>query len=127
MGAESRRLVPMVNRHNGRKLAQRQLFYRNTLPGKIVPDHPRNIVGPQLRRLRLERGLSQAAFAAECQRFGWDASRDIVKHIESGARWVSDMELVVLAGCLKVNFEALLPRPFQAVKLALSRIGSDAR
>lgn len=90
-----------------------------------MPDHPRNIVGPQLRRLRIERELSQAGFAAECQRFGWDASRDIIKHIESGTRWVSDMELVLLAACLRVNVEALLPRPSQAVKVALSYLGSS--
>jgi transcriptional regulator with XRE-family HTH domain len=94
---------------------------------KIVPDHPRNIVGPQLRRLRIERGLSQSAFAAECQRFGWDASRDILKHIESGARWVSDMELVLLAACLRVEMEALFPTRSQAVKLALSRLGGGTR
>lgn len=89
-----------------------------------MPDFPRNIVGPQLRRLRAERGLSQAAFAAQCQRMGWDASRDIVNRIESGERWVADMELVLLAQCLGVTIDALLPAPRQAVKLALSRIGS---
>jgi transcriptional regulator with XRE-family HTH domain len=91
-----------------------------------VPDHPRNIVGPQLRRLRTEEGLSQAALAAKCQRFGWDVSRDILKHIESGARWVSDMELILLAACLGVEMEALLPHNAQAVKLALSRLGGGA-
>lgn len=88
-----------------------------------MPTHPRNIVGPQLVRLRTEKGLSQAAFAAQCQRFGWDASRDIVKHIESGARWVSDMELVILAACLRVSVDVLLPPRGQAVKLALARLG----
>lgn len=91
-----------------------------------MPDHPRNIVGPQLRRLRTEEGLSQAALAAKCQRFGWDVSRDILKHIESGARWVSDMELILLAACLGVEMEALLPHNAQAVKLALSRLGGGA-
>lgn len=89
-----------------------------------MPEHPRNIVGPELRRLRLERGLSQTAFAALCQRMGWDIGRDTVKHIEEGARWVADMELVLLAECLGVSCDALLPPQRQAVKLALSRIGS---
>jgi transcriptional regulator with XRE-family HTH domain len=89
-----------------------------------VPDHPRNIVGPQVRRLRLERGLSQTAFSAQCQRIGWDVGRDTIKHIEEGARWVADMELVLLAQCLGVTVDALLPASRQAVKLALARIGS---
>ena len=66
--------------------------------------------------------MSQADFAAKCQRFGWDVSRDIVSHIEDGSRWVADMELVLLAQCLGATMDALMPR--QAVKLALSRIGS---
>jgi transcriptional regulator with XRE-family HTH domain len=99
-------------------------FAEISFRAKIVPDHPRNIVGRQLRRLRIERGLSQAAFAADCQRFGWDVSRDILKHIESGARWVSDMELVLLAACLGIEMEALLPARSQAVKLALSHLAN---
>jgi hypothetical protein len=62
-------------------------------------------------------------FAAECQRFGWDVSRDIVKHVESGARWVSDMELVVLAAFLRVNIDVLLPPSADTLKLALARLG----
>lgn len=88
-----------------------------------MPDHPRNIVGPQLRRLRLERGLSQTAFAAQCQRIGWDIGRDTIKHIEEGVRWVADMELVLLAQCFGVGVGALLPSPRQALKLALARTG----
>ena len=87
-----------------------------------MPDHPRNIVAPQLRRIRAERSLSQAAFATKCQRFGWDVSRDIVNRIESGERWVSDMELVILAAVLNVALDALLPPRSQAVKTSLARL-----
>lgn len=87
-----------------------------------MAEHPRNIVGPQIRRFRLERGLSQAAFAAQCQRIGWDIGRDTVKHIEEGVRWVADMELVLLAQALGVAVDVLLPVPKQAVKLALLRL-----
>ena len=72
----------------------------------------------------MEKGVSQTAFAALCQRLGWDIGRDTIKHIEEGARWVADMELVLLAECLGVAIDALLPSPRQAVKLALSRMGS---
>ena len=69
----------------------------------------RNIVGPQVRRLRFERNLSQAAFAAKCQRIGWDIGRDTVAKIEAGTRWVGDFELVYLARALGVSLNDLLP------------------
>jgi transcriptional regulator with XRE-family HTH domain len=84
--------------------------------------HPQNLIGPQLRRLRLEAGLSQEAFAAKCQRIGWDASRDIIKHIESGARRVADVELVVIATGLKAPIDALLPVSREALKLAVAAL-----
>lgn len=85
-----------------------------------MPALPRNLVGSSLRRLRTEHGLSQAALAAECQRKGWDASRDMIKHIESQVREVSDLELVALASCLGVGVEALLPPAREAALLAFS-------
>ena len=69
----------------------------------------RNIVGEQIRRLRYEHGLSQPAFAAKCQRMGWDITRDTVAKIEAGKRWVGDFELVHLARSLGVPLEALYP------------------
>lgn len=67
----------------------------------------RNIVGPQIRRLRFERNLSQPAFAAKCQRLGWDIGRDTVAKIEAGSRWVGDFELVHLARALGVPLREL--------------------
>ena len=32
---------------------------------------PRNIAGPQIRRLRIQQGITQQAFAERCQRMGW--------------------------------------------------------
>jgi len=71
---------------------------------------PKNIGGPQVSRLRNERGLSQAAFAAKCQRMGWDISRGIVAGIEGQVRCVTDLEFVRLAQALGVSLEALLPK-----------------
>lgn len=65
-------------------------------------ENPRNMVGPQLRRIRSARGLSQPAFAALLQRGGWDISRDIVAKIEDQRRWVSDFEVAFLAEVLKI-------------------------
>lgn len=74
-----------------------------------MPQRPLNIIGPQMRRLRYERGLSQPELAAECQRQGWDIGRDTVANIEGARRWVADFELAALARVLDVTVEALLP------------------
>ena len=60
--------------------------------------------------LRNKLGLSQAQFAAKCQLAGWDVSRDIVARIELQVRCVTDIELVTLAGVLRVPVDALLPK-----------------
>jgi transcriptional regulator with XRE-family HTH domain len=73
----------------------------------------RNIVGPQIRRLRFERNLSQPAFAAKCQGLGWDVGRDTVAKIEAGSRWVGDFELVYLARALGVSLLTLFPQQIQ--------------
>jgi transcriptional regulator with XRE-family HTH domain len=70
---------------------------------------PKNLLGPQLSRLRYQAGLSQTQFAAKCQRMGWDISRGIVAAIEGQARCVTDAEFVHLARILRVPLEALLP------------------
>jgi hypothetical protein len=58
-------------------------------------------------------GLSQPALAAKCQRIGWDIERDTIAKIEGQTRWVSDAELVMLAKCLRITIDELLP-PFIA-------------
>ena len=70
----------------------------------------KNIVGPQVSRIRGQIGLSQEAFAAKCQRKGWDISRGIIAAIEGQVRCVTDEEFVLLAQMLGVSLEALLPK-----------------
>lgn len=62
-----------------------------------------------MRKLRLKNGLSQPAFAAKCQRLGWDLSRDTLAKIELQTRWVADFEVVFLAQALNVPHSLLLP------------------
>ena len=76
---------------------------------------PINVVGPEVRRLRIQAGLSQPAFAAKCQRAGWDISRDIVARIEGGSRCVEDRELVMLATTLGCALAELFPKDTRGV------------
>jgi transcriptional regulator with XRE-family HTH domain len=61
----------------------------------------KNIVGPQVRRLRVAANLSQAALAAACQRIGWDVDRNTIAKIEGRLRWVGDFELIHLTKVFK--------------------------
>lgn len=69
----------------------------------------KNIVGPQVRKLRDQKGLTQEMFAARCTVLGLDLSRATLSKIEAQLRCVTDAELVVLAEALKVEVTILLP------------------
>ena len=77
-----------------------------------------NLVGPQVRRLRTEAGLSQEALAAKLQLAGWDLSRGGLSKIEARLRRVNDAELWVLAKALSCSMAELFPaRPKELVKI----------
>ena len=78
--------------------------------------HARNIVGPQIRKLRIQQGLSQPVLAAKCNLLGWDISRETLAKIEAQIRWVSDFELLCLSKSLNVSFDDLLPSKESASK-----------
>ena len=69
----------------------------------------RNSIGPQLRRLRNQRNLTQDALAAKLQRAGLDLDRTALAKIEIQLRSVFDFELAMIARVLGVSTEALLP------------------
>ena len=68
----------------------------------------KNIVGPQVRRLRVAANLSQAALAVACQRIGWDIDRNTIAKIEGQVRWVGDFELLHLAQTLNCGITDLI-------------------
>lgn len=68
-----------------------------------------NIVGPQLRKLRYEMGLTQEKLAARCQLKGLDISRGTLSQIEAQVRCVTDAELLLLAQILRVSTDSLFP------------------
>ncbi|MDX2082093.1 MAG: helix-turn-helix transcriptional regulator [Terrimicrobiaceae bacterium] len=74
---------------------------------------PRNIVGPQVRRLRVALEISQPELAGRCQRLGWDVGRDAIAKIEGGSRWVADCELVYLARALECSLLELFAESVQ--------------
>jgi transcriptional regulator with XRE-family HTH domain len=68
-----------------------------------------NVVGATLRRLRLERTLTQAQLAAKCSILGWDVSAGTIAKVETHLRSVYDAELLIYARVLRVPLTALYP------------------
>jgi len=72
-------------------------------------NHHANITGPQIRKLRYARGLSQAKFAVQLQLKGLDICRDVVAQIEGQTHCVKDKELRFFARVLEVTVDDLFP------------------
>ena len=70
-----------------------------------------NIVGPQIRKLRYQKEMTQEMFAARCSVLGWELSRGTLSKIEAQLRCVKDGELMILAKALKVDANTLLAFP----------------
>jgi hypothetical protein len=90
--------------------------------------NPRNLVGPHIRRLRDQQGLTQPMLAARCRRWGWDLSRQTLAKIETQLRWVSDFELLCLAKALRVEPQELWPAKDKIPRLLedfFSRLSSE--
>ena len=74
----------------------------------LTPDGRKNLIGPRVRQLRKQRGLSQEALMAQLQLLGMDSERGVIKRIENGTRFVSDIELRLLAEYFGVSYQFLM-------------------
>jgi transcriptional regulator with XRE-family HTH domain len=69
-----------------------------------------NVIGPQVRRLRAQRGWSQNDLAIKLQILGMEnATRCKVSKIESRLVWAADEDLIFIARALGVSIEDLYP------------------
>jgi transcriptional regulator with XRE-family HTH domain len=76
-----------------------------------------NIIGPQVRRLRNQRGWSQDDLAIKLQRAGMeDATRSNVSKLEARLIRAIDEDMLYLARALRVELGELYP---ESVRLAL--------
>lgn len=69
-----------------------------------------NLVGPQVRKLRMKKGWSQEKLATKLQLRGWSISRDSLASLELQRRRVPDCELLFLARVLGIGTEDLFPK-----------------
>ncbi len=68
----------------------------------------KNIVGKNIRKLRIERGYSQRDLVRECELLGYPISQNMISRIENGKRRVTDMELLVFMDVFRVSSACLL-------------------
>ncbi|MEJ0000847.1 MAG: helix-turn-helix transcriptional regulator [Verrucomicrobiota bacterium] len=68
-----------------------------------------NLIGPQVRALRVAQKLTQGELAARLGALGWDVSENTITKIETRIRCVTDDELVKIARALRTKLRVLLP------------------
>ncbi|WWR15224.1 helix-turn-helix transcriptional regulator [Lachnospiraceae bacterium JLR.KK008] len=67
-----------------------------------------NICGETIARLRMQLGISQRALADKLQIAGLDMNKNAIQRIESGKRFVTDIELKAIASVLEITVDELL-------------------
>ena len=73
-------------------------------------DGRNNIAGIKVAALRKSMKISQREVADRLQLIGLDIDKNAVQRIESGQRFVTDIELISLAKVFSVTIEELLNR-----------------
>ena len=70
----------------------------------------RNLIGPQVRRLRCAKNWTQEGFTAMLREQGWNICRQRVARIEACEAWVGDFEMLLIARTLGVEIKDLVPK-----------------
>ncbi len=78
------------------------MFINKTTDGK------NNICGKNIAIFRKEIKISQRELADRLQLAGLDVDKNAVQRIESGQRFVTDIELIAISKVLNKSFEELL-------------------
>lgn len=82
----------------------------NTMFTNRTPDGRNNIVGVKIAQIRKNLRISQRELADRLQINGLDIDKNAVQRMESGQRFITDIEVVALAKVLSVTIEELLRR-----------------
>ena len=84
------------------KRTERFMFINKTA------DNKNNICGKNVALFRKELKISQRELADRLQLVGHDVDKNAVQRIESGQRFVTDIELIALSKVLNKNIDELL-------------------
>ncbi|WP_394267439.1 helix-turn-helix domain-containing protein [Anaerotignum sp.] len=72
-------------------------------------DGKKNICGEQIRKIRMEKKMSQAALSRALQLEGITIDRYSICRMEKGERFIADYELIKIAGILGVSVASFFP------------------
>ena len=67
-----------------------------------------NLCGRRVAQIRKEKKLSQRKLAAKLQILGFDVDHYFIRRVENGERFVTDIDLVIIARALGVPIADLL-------------------
>ena len=72
------------------------------------PDGKNNLCGEKLSKIRREKGLSQRLLAKKMQLLGYDVDHYFIMRVESGERFVTDIDLKILCEALEIKLSDIL-------------------
>lgn len=81
------------------------------MPKPLRRSNDKNLIRKQLIALRKAQGLSQRDLAYKLQLAGYDVDKNLITRIETGKRYVTDIELKALAEFFEVSYEYLIDGP----------------
>lgn len=70
----------------------------------------KNLVGPKVKELRIQKKLTQKNLAIQLQLLGYEFNELTILRIEQQTRFVSDMELLALATFFDIEIRELYPK-----------------
>ena len=71
-------------------------------------DNRNNVCGKNIAKYRKQMKISQRELADRLQLIGHDVDKNAVQRMESGKRFVTDIEIIALSKVLGKSFEELL-------------------
>ena len=76
---------------------------------RIIDGADKNMVGDKVRKLRIEKGMSQQALSDKLELMAIYVCRGSISRIEDKQRTVTDIELYGIAHALGVSIDELYP------------------
>ncbi len=78
------------------------------MPKPRSSDGKKNLLEKRLTEARLKCDMSQRDLAAALQRYGLDVDKNVITRIETGKRYVTDIELQAFSRVLHVTYDYLI-------------------
>lgn len=73
-----------------------------------APDGKNNICGERIAELRKQQNLSQIKLSKKMQLLGYDVDNYFIMRVESGERFVTDIDLKIFCEALNVSISDIL-------------------